>query len=114
MQQVWAQVYEQWKAGATHYLTPDEMNQLNSHNEDFTASDPIEESIQTGFDWSAKDAFWTWKTATEALKLLGYERPTKADVNAAAAAIRKLNGNQGKRSGSGKLLFLPPLAMFSQ
>jgi len=31
MQQVWAQVYEQWKAGAGHYLTPDEMNQLNSH-----------------------------------------------------------------------------------
>jgi putative DNA primase/helicase len=114
MQQVWAQVYELWKGGQSHYLTPDEMNQLNNHNEDFTASDPVEESIQTGFDWSAKESFWVWKTATDALKSLGYERPTKSDVNSAASAIRKMNGNRGKRNDSGKLLFLPPLAMFSQ
>jgi len=114
MQQVWAQVYELWKAGTEHHLTHDEMNQLNNHNEDFTASDPVEESIQTGFDWRVKEAFWGWKTATDALKSLGYERPTKADVNSAAAVIRKLNGNRGKRNDSGKLLFLPPLSISRQ
>ena len=114
MQQAWAQVYELWKAGASHYLTPDEMGQLNNHNEDFTASDPIEESVQTGFDWSSNQSYWSWRTATDALKSLGYERPSKADVNSAASAIRKLNGNQGKRTSSGKLLLLPPMAMFNQ
>jgi len=109
MQQVWAQVYEDWKAGAGHYLTPDEMTQLNGHNENFTASDPIEEVVQTSFDWDSKQDYWTWKTATEALKLVGYERPNKADTNSAASAIRKLNGNQSKKTMHGKMLLMPPM-----
>ena len=109
MQQVWAQVYEQWKAGCGHYLTPDEMTMLNSHNEEFTASDPIEEIIQTNFDWDSKPDYWTWRTATDALKLVGYERPNKADTNSAAAAIRKLNGNQSKKTMYGKMLLMPPM-----
>ena len=110
MQQVWAQVYELWKAGASHYLTPDEMGQLNNHNEDFTASDPIVEVVQTTFDWECKESNWRWVTATDAVRECGYERPTKADVNYAAAAIRKLNGGQSRRTNKGTLLLVPPKA----
>ena len=110
MQQCWAQVYELWKAGASHYLTADEMGQLNSHNEDFTASDPIIEVVQTTFDWECKESNWRWITATNAVRECGYERPTKADVNSAAAAIRKLNGAKSKRSSTAVLLLVPPKA----
>jgi putative DNA primase/helicase len=109
MQQVWAQVHQEWLNGEGFYLTPDEMAMLNSHNEDFTAADPIEEVIQTGFDWASTQDYWTWKTATEALKLVNYERPSKADTNAAASAIRKLNGNQSRKTMHGKMLLTPPL-----
>jgi predicted P-loop ATPase len=108
MQQVWAQVYEQWKVGASHYLTPDEMGQLNSHNEEFTASDPIEELMQQCFDWSTKQDYWRWITATDAVRECGYERPSKADCNTAAAAIRKLNGGNVKRTNAAKLMLVPP------
>lgn len=109
MQQVWAQVYEMWKGGATHYLTPDEMGQLNNHNEDFTVSDPISDVIGTTFDWECDRGRWsTWQTATDALRECGYERPTKADVNTAATVIRKMNGSSSKRTNKGLLLLLPP------
>lgn len=108
MQQCWAQVYELWKAGASHYLTADEMNQLNSHNEDFTASDPIDELMQQSFDWSTKQDYWRWITATAAVRECGYERPSKADCNTAAAAIRKLNGNNVKRTSAAKMMLVPP------
>lgn len=108
MQQCWAQVYELWKGGASHYLTADEMGQLNSHNEDFTASDPIDELMQQSFDWSTKQDYWRWITATEAVRECGYERPSKADCNTAAAAIRKLNGNNVKRTSSAKMMLVPP------
>ena len=108
MQQVWAQVHNLWINGATYYLTPDEMAALNNHNEEFTAVDPIEESVNGRFDWDSKQEFWRYMTATDALKLCGHDRPTKADVNTAAAIIRKLNGNNCKRTGSAKLLLIPP------
>lgn len=108
MQQVWAQVYHDWMNGASHYLTADEMSQLNSHNEDFTASDPIDEVVQQAFDWDCKQEHWRWITATDAVRECGYERPTKMDCNTAAVAIRKLNGNQGKRTNAAKLLLVPP------
>ena len=112
MQQCWAQVYELWKSGTSHYLTPDEMSKLNSHNEDFTASDPIIEVVQTTFDWECKESNWRWVTATDAVRECGYERPTKADVNSAAAAIRKLNGGQSKRTNKGTFLLLPPKSIY--
>ena len=110
MQQVWAQVYELWKRGESHYLTPDEMNQLNSHNEEFTAIDPIEEAITSRFDWSVSKERWNdWKTATNVLNDCGYERPTKGDATNAGLIIRKLNGNTFRRTSEGRQLLLPPV-----
>ena len=113
MQQMWAQVYEQlYKEGESWYLTVDELNDLNAHNEDFTAAEPIDELIQQLYDWGSPDATWRYITATDVVKECGYERPTKHDSNSAAAAIRKLNGNRGKRTGTAKLLLVPPVLHF--
>lgn len=110
MQQVWAQVYELWKRGESHYLTPDEMSQLNAHNEEFTAIDPIEEAITSRFDWSVSKERWNdWKTATNVLNDCGYERPTKGDATNAGLIIRKLNGNTCRRTSEGRQLLLPPV-----
>lgn len=110
MQQVWAQVYEQlYQQGYSWYLTPDELNALNKHNEDFTALDPIEEIISQSYDWDAAQSLWTYRmTASEVLRECGYERPTKADTNAAGAAIRKMNGNLASRTGKGLFFTMPP------
>lgn len=108
MQQVWAQVHGLFESGFGYYLTIEELNALNEHNEGFTASDPVEEVLSTAFDWSTPEQFWRWMTSTDILKSAGFDRPTKPDVNSCANFIRKLNGNRAKRSPTSRLLFVPP------
>lgn len=112
MQQVWAQVHQLWCDGEGYYLQPGEMNQLNNHNEDFTAVDPVEEAVISAYDWELPMERWhDWLTATEVIKECGYDRPTKADVNSAASIVRKMNKGQSKRTGKGTFLLLPPRRM---
>lgn len=108
MQQVWAELYVMHKSGASYYLTQDEVEQLNDHNEDFTTVDPIEERLQTGLRWQDPQSTWEWITATDALISVGMDRPNKNDTTTAAAMIRKLNGGQQKRTKTAKLLLVPP------
>jgi putative DNA primase/helicase len=110
MQQVWAQVHNLWITGASHYLDADEMGQLNGHNEEFTAVDPVEELILSRFDWDSKQEYWReWMSATDVLRECGYERPSKADATAAGSFIRKLNGGVARKVASGRQLLMPPL-----
>jgi len=108
MQQVWAEFYHLWRAGEGYYLTPDEVQELNEHNDSYTAVDPIEDRILTRLDWSADNLLWRWSTATEILIDVGVDRPTRGDATACAAFVRKHNGNQGKRSNGKSLLYAPP------
>lgn len=108
MQQCWAQVREIWLGGEGYYLNTDEMGELNHSNEEFSAIDPTEERIQTGFDWTASEFEWRWMTATDALLAAGVDRPTRGDANAAASVLRKMNGGQGRRSHGKTLLLVPP------
>lgn len=109
MQQVWAEFYALWRAGEGYYLTPDEMAELNEHNESYTAVDPVEDRILTRLDWQAASTTWRWSTATDILIDIGIDRPTRADATTCAAKMRKLNGDQGKRSNGKNLLLAPPV-----
>ena len=109
MQQLWAEVYQLLKAGNGYYLTGEEMDCLNAHNENFQVMDPTEERIQTKLLWTAPDNEWQWHTATEILLKVGIDRPTQSDATKAAHCIRKLNGGQFKRSNGKNLLYVPPL-----
>lgn len=109
MQQVWAEFLDLYKNGEGFYLTPDEFSALNELNESFTSVDPIQEKIERLYTWDALPAFWEWKTATEILISVGFDRPNKSDVTRAASVIRKLNGGQAKRQGSSRLLAVPPM-----
>jgi len=107
MQQLWAEAHQLYASGETWYLQPEEMAALNESNESFTASDPVEERLQTRLDWDSSQVFWEWKTATDVLLSLGIDRPTRGDTITAAQHLRKLNGNQARRSNGKALLFVP-------
>lgn len=107
MQQVWAEFYQIWRDGESYYLTNDEVNELNEHNESFTAVDPIEDRILTRLAWEDEPIEWRWATATDILMDIGFDRPTRSDATSCAAFIRKHNGNQGRRSNGKTLLYAP-------
>ena len=100
MQQVWAEVKVQYDAGETWHLTPDELGALNSHNSEYEALSPIAEMIDRNFDWSSSTALWTHQyRATEIALAANVDRPTKKDINEAAAYAVKKYGVQTKVVG---------------
>ena len=110
MQQVWAEVYENhYLKGDTFYLTKEEKEYLDGHNEDFKSTDPIEELIQERLDWEYLPHTWEDKTATEVLIDCGVKNPNKAQLNTASNLIKKLNGNRVSKTRLGRLLKVPPL-----
>lgn len=110
MQQLWAEIHHYWKQGEDYYLSPDEMDRLNDHNEEYTVADPIQERIQTQLNWNSDRQYWQWKSATEVLISLGIERPTQSEVTKAAQFIRDMNGGHSKRTMNSRLLLVPSRA----
>jgi putative DNA primase/helicase len=107
MQQVWAEVYALFVAGEAHYLSQEEMAELEIHNEDFIAVDPIEERLASYFDWSQTLNSCQWITATEALIRTGIQNPNRSQAISAGRAIGKLNGGQRRKSNGRTLLAVP-------
>lgn len=83
------------------------MELVEANNEKFMVADPIYERIANAYEWDAPDAQWEEATATDVLIRLGISSPTKSQTMAASAAIRKLNGNQFKRTKKARLLLVP-------
>lgn len=108
MQQLWAEVYELWKAGEPFYLNEAEMALLNRSNEEYVVIDPIQERINSRLNWNADQVYWVWRSATDVLIDVGMDKPNQSDATRAAAYIRQKNGNQGKRTAHGRLLWCPP------
>lgn len=111
MQQLWAQVANEWRKGARHLLTKEEVSLLNQRNEDYSSADPIEDIIRGHYDWSDMMGLEP-KTATEILLEIGYEKPTKLHKNAAAAALKKLTGSESVRSTGGRRVYMVPRKRF--
>ena len=109
-QQLWREVYDTlYKRGESWFLTGDELAMLNNHNEEFEVVDPICERLSSMYDWTEKQTFWRWVSATDVMTEMGFDRPTHGDSTKAAHHIRKLNGGKGKRSGAQRLLLMPNL-----
>ena len=87
-----------FRSGESYFLTPDEMNQLNEHNEDFTAMDPIAEKISTKLAWDEPVSLWTWRNVTSILESIGLDKPSRGDATAAGIHLRRINGGKSKRS----------------
>ena len=90
MQQVWAEFHVLYEAGEPWRLNQDELSALNSHNEDFTSIDPIEEMLMQSFDFSGSTLGGRSYTATQLCEAIGVKNITRKEVNRVAALMRKL------------------------
>lgn len=70
----------------------------------------IGDALIHAFDWNKPTSGWSWMTATEILRMVGAESPTRTDAWNLGVAMRKLNGGKARRAGGRNLLKCPPLA----
>ena len=115
MQQVWAEFHALWNngKGEQHFLSKDEMEMLNRHNECFTAPDPIFEMIHSHLDWDnfdPKDC--EWKQVSDVLRWIEKDNPTKYETILAGKAIQKLNYGYSKKSNGKRLVAVPKDRIF--
>ena len=110
MQQVWAEIYEMWKAGEKHYLSAEEMTLLNGHNDNFTATDPIFEMIASHLAWeSFSETTCKWMQVSDVLRWIGKDNPSKFEAISAGKSIKKLNGGRYRKSNGKQLVAVPHL-----
>lgn len=109
VQQIWAEVYEcYYRKGESWFLTKEEHQLLNSHNKDYEVLDPIKERLLTRYDWDAHEIEWRWKTATDVMQEIGFDKPSRADVTQCGQVLQELNGGRSKRGGGKNLQYVPP------
>lgn len=108
MQQIWAEVLAQFRAGAEWWLNEKEMSWLNESNERFELIDSIEEKINKFFDWSDQGD-GQWLTATEVLETIGHLNPSNSDSQRCAKALKRLNGGKIKRTCGARLAWVPKM-----
>ncbi len=105
MQQLWAEVQEYYKQGHKWWLEPHELLMLNEHNEEYLQIDPIEEKILSSYsltdNYSKREI-----TATDVLIEIGFDRPTKAQVNTASKVLKKYFGDAERRK-NGRFYNIP-------
>lgn len=103
-QQLWAEVLTLFKAGETWHLSREELQVLNDHNADHESINPVHELVDRAFAWSDAKALWTKPMrATEICQAAGMDKPTKLDVNAAAAFVTKRYGVESKKQGKDRV-----------
>ena len=107
MQQVWAEFHSLWTGGEAFFLSMEEVAELNTHNEQFTIIDPLEERISGAFDWGPHVTMWSWMTVTDVLMRIGIREPTKGQTISASAIIRKMNGGKRRKSNGASLVAVP-------
>lgn len=116
MQQLWAEVLALYRAGESWHLTPEELETLNDHNEEYEAINPVHDMVDKCFDWTAPKTLWTNQMrATDIILASGFEKPTKNEVNEAAAYVVKKYGVERRKVGKNRLTawFMPPKAFGS-
>lgn len=88
MQQIWAEFYELWKKGESHYLTTEEMMTLNAHNERFQIRDAFEELFLDKYALTGTDP--VFQSSAEILKTLGFVTANSRDFSRLKAVMAKL------------------------
>jgi putative DNA primase/helicase len=108
MQQLWAEVKSLYEAGESWHLTREEVTVLNAHNRDHEAINPVHDLIDRAFDWSSPKTTWTRPMrATDIALEAGIDRPTKKDVNEAAAYVTARYGVEKQRYGKDRVGMWP-------
>ncbi len=89
MQQLWAEVYEDlFLKGEKWYLTQDEVDLLNVHNEDFTAVDPVAEKLLEELDWESPESTWEPLSTVHILQRININKPTHRDLITVGSVLK--------------------------
>ena len=110
MQQVWAEVLLLAQGGEGWSLDQVELDQLSVHNEDFTVVDVWAERVTTAFAWAnapTDGTGWQEVTATQIAAICGQPNVSNGDCRRISKAVRKLNGNQVRKTNGVQLLRIP-------
>lgn len=94
MQQVWAEYKSLFDSGASYQLDEDEFKLLNESNKNYEVIEPLDEKIQTMFDWEHHSRRFV--TCSEILFEMGYEKPTRAETNKLATILNKIGLKKGE------------------
>ncbi len=105
MQQVWAEVYAEWQAGALTYLPKDLQAQVNEKNVSHEKVDPLLELLTTSYDWTTTSR--RQLTATDILIELDFKKPTIGECMRIAKMLIKINGKDGRKSNGVKIHDIP-------
>jgi putative DNA primase/helicase len=99
MQQVFAQLYEEFKKGATWWLTPVEDARLDELNKNHNSVSVIAERVSLALDNDLPEDKWTNKTATEVLEIAGIQNPTNSQARECGTFLRQQFGPPKKIRG---------------
>lgn len=112
MQQLWAEAATWYEGGERWWLDRDEEARLERLNGRHQVTDPIGELIAMKYGNESSAAPRRAMTASEVLLEIGFDRPTKANLNEAAKALRAFFGDP-KRTNAGRQ-FMVPCARFNE
>lgn len=93
MQQIWAEFKYLLNNGHDYQLSEKEFKLLNEFNKDYEIIEPLDEKIQTMFDWDHPSRQWV--TCSEILAMMGYDKPSRADANKLASILNKMKLEKG-------------------
>ena len=105
MQQVWAEVYAEWRNGALTYLPRDLQQLVNEKNKDHERLDPLEEKLRDWYDWDSQVR--KELTVSSILEEIGYTRPNRDECTRAGKILTKINGKKGRKSNGSVLHSIP-------
>jgi len=95
MQQVWAEVYQEWKNGGLTYLSKDLQEEVNVLNEDHEQIDPLEEMLMDFFDWESP--LTKAMTVTDILKEMKWPKIDPSSANKLSRILTKKTGKKAER-----------------
>ena len=75
--QLWGEVMHLWRdENMEHYLTREDLKELNNSNKDFRSKGKTQIAIETAFDWEAPDTLWSFKKSVDIAQYLNLPSTT--------------------------------------
>ena len=95
---LWAEVMHlKEESNVKHYLEKDELDLLNSSNDDFKISLNVELVVEREFDWESDKSNWSWKATAEICSKININSTSslKTSLLKYGAEYKKKNGRRG-------------------
>ncbi|ANN86162.1 DNA primase [Enterobacter phage Arya] len=108
-QQLWAEVAQLFRDGERWWLEPHEEQALEQVNRDHEAIDPVEEMILSRYEWGCdRIGAYSEQTASQVLQTIGFDKPNKSQATNCSNVLRKLTGEEPRKTKNGRFFNLPP------